>query len=81
MKLTIESKGEGQTTVTLNFNEEKYTEHWVHDYDNGAICEDSIIKQIEDAGIDVESTLIEDVIDQIDIDEIIELAKYETASN
>ncbi len=78
MKLTIESKGQGQATVSLNLNGKDYTEHWGYDYDNGAVCEDSIVKQIEDDGINAEGTIIEDVIDIVDIDEFIELADDET---
>ncbi|WP_252238275.1 hypothetical protein [Clostridium sp. VAP51] len=77
MKLAIESKGQGQATVTLNFNGKDYTEHWRYDYDNGAVCEDSIVNQIEDDGINAEGTIIEDVIDMIDIEEFIELADDE----
>lgn len=74
MKLIIETQGQGKATITLNWNGEEYTEHWIAD---GCLCEDSIVGQMEQDGINVEGTDIELLIDNIEMSEYISLADRE----
>ena len=74
MKLTVESNGNGEFEITLNWNGKDYTEKWK---ENGSYCAYGIISQMEAEGINADGTIIDDVLSSIDNDEILEMAESE----
>lgn len=74
MKITIESNGNGEYDVTLNWNGKDYTEKWE---DNGTYCACGITSQMEADGINADGTMIDDVLSSIDNDDVLELAELE----
>lgn len=74
MKITIESNGNGEYEVTLNWNGKDYTEKWE---DNGSYCKCGITSQMESDGINADGTIIDNVLLSINNDDVLELAELE----
>lgn len=76
MKLVVEIVNNEDVKVTLTWNGKDYSETWSqHEYMPKTISPSIIHSQLEKEGIIVDNTALGDVLDSVDIDSFLTLAK------